>query len=154
MALREGAYALGATKLQVSTRIVVPAALSGIVASFVLGDLARGRRDDDRRYRRRPAAELTLDPPRRSQTMTAFIAQIGLGDVPTGTIEYKTIFAVGADAVRGDAGDEPDQRSGSCASTGRSTSERRSRDAARRRRSRSSDVSGALFKGAAARLAR
>ena len=57
MALREGAYALGASKLQVATKVVVPAALSGIVASFVLGDLARDRRDDDRADRRRRHAE-------------------------------------------------------------------------------------------------
>jgi phosphate transport system permease protein len=93
--LRDGAYALGSTKLQVSTRIVVPAAISGIVASFVLaisraiGEtmivlIAAGQR---------PA--LTFDPREAIETMTAFIAATGAGDVPTGSIEYKTIFAVG-----------------------------------------------------------
>ena len=52
--LREGAYALASTKMQVATRVVVPAALSGIVAAFVLGRLPRARRDDDRHDRRRP----------------------------------------------------------------------------------------------------
>ena len=94
--LRDGAYALGSTKLQVATRIVVPAAVSGIVASFVLaisraiGEtmivlIAMGQQ-----------AKLTFDPRAAAEAMTAFIAATGAGDVPTGSIEYKTIFAVGA----------------------------------------------------------
>ena len=94
--LRDGAYALGSTKLQVATRIVVPAAVSGIVASFVLaisraiGEtmivlIAMGQQ-----------AKLTFDPREAAEAMTAFIAATGAGDVPTGSIEYKTIFAVGA----------------------------------------------------------
>lgn len=94
--LREGGYALGGSKLQVSTRVVVPAALSGIVASFVLGFsraigetvivlLAAGA-----------IANLTFDPRESVQTMTAFIAGTGSGDIATGTITYKTIFAVGS----------------------------------------------------------
>jgi phosphate transport system permease protein len=93
--LRDGAYALGSTRLQVSTRIVVPAAISGIVASYVLaisravGEtmialLAAGQ-----------LAQFTFDPREQVETMTAFIAATGAGDVPTGSIEYKTIFAVG-----------------------------------------------------------
>jgi phosphate transport system permease protein len=93
--LRDGAYALGSRKLQVSTRIVVPAAVSGIVASFVLaisravGEtmivlIAAGQQPN-----------LTFDPRRAMETMTAFIGATGNGDVPTGSIEYKTIFAVG-----------------------------------------------------------
>ena len=93
--LRDGAYALGSTKLQVSTRIVVPAAISGIVASYVLaisraiGEtmivlVAAGQQPN-----------LTFDPRQAIETMTAFIAATGSGDVPTGSIEYKTIFAVG-----------------------------------------------------------
>jgi phosphate transport system permease protein len=96
MALREGALALGSTKLQVSTRVVVPAALSGIVASFVLGIsralgetmivlIAGGSQPN-----------LSLNPYEAIQTMTAYIASVGIGDVPTGSIEYKTIFAVAA----------------------------------------------------------
>ncbi len=93
--LRDGGYALGADKLQVSTRIVVPAAISGIIASFVLafsravGEtmivlLAAGQ-----------LAQITFDPRKTIETMTAFIGATGNGDVPTGSIEYKTIFAVG-----------------------------------------------------------
>jgi phosphate transport system permease protein len=93
--LRDGAYALGSTKLQVSTRIVVPAAISGIVASYVLaisraiGEtmivlIAAGQQPN-----------LTFDPRQAIETMTAFIAATGSGDVPTGSLEYKTIFAVG-----------------------------------------------------------
>jgi phosphate transport system permease protein len=94
--LRDGAYALGSNKLQVSTRIVVPAAVSGIVAAFVLGIsraigetmialLAAGQQPN-----------LTFDPRQAVETMAAFIAATGAGDVPTGSLEYKTIFAVGA----------------------------------------------------------
>ena len=94
--LREGAYALGSTKVQVATRIVVPAAVSGIIASFVLaisravGEtmivlIAMGQQPN-----------LTFDPREAAEAMTAFIAATGAGDVPTGSIEYKTIFAVGA----------------------------------------------------------
>jgi phosphate transport system permease protein len=94
--LRDGAYALGSTRLQVSTLIVVPAAISGIVASFVLaisravGEtmivlIAAGGQPN-----------WTWNPLEAMQTMTAFIAATGQGDVPTGSIEYKTIFAVGA----------------------------------------------------------
>jgi phosphate transport system permease protein len=94
--LRDGAYALGSTRLQVSTLIVVPAAISGIIASFVLaisraiGEtmivlIAAGGQPN-----------WTWNPLDAVQTMTAFIAATGQGDVPTGSIEYKTIFAVGA----------------------------------------------------------
>jgi phosphate transport system permease protein len=94
--LRDGAYALGSTKLQVATRIVVPAAISGIVASFVLGLsravgetmivlIAMGQQPN-----------LTFDPREAAEAMTAFIAATGAGDIPTGSLEYKTIFAVGA----------------------------------------------------------
>jgi phosphate transport system permease protein len=94
--LRDGAYALGSTKLQVATRVVVPAAVSGIIASFVLaisravGEtmivlVAMGQQPN-----------LTFDPRLAAEAMTAFIAATGAGDVPTGSLEYKTIFAVGA----------------------------------------------------------
>ncbi|MGH3085515.1 MAG: phosphate ABC transporter permease subunit PstC [Gaiellaceae bacterium] len=94
--LRDGAYALGSTRVQVATRIVVPAAISGIIASFVLaisravGEtmivlIAAGGQPN-----------FTWNPLQAVQTMTAFIAATGQGDVPTGSIEYKTIFAVGA----------------------------------------------------------
>ncbi len=80
---------------EISTRVVVPAALSGIIAAFVLGHQPGGRRDDDRADRRRRHAALTLNPAEAMQTMTAFIGAAGLGDQSTGSIGYKTIFAVG-----------------------------------------------------------
>ena len=94
--LRDGAYALGSNRMQVAVRVVVPAAISGIIASFVLaisravGEtmivlIAAGGQPN-----------LTFNPLEAVQTMTAFIAATGQGDVPTGSIEYKTIFAVGA----------------------------------------------------------
>ncbi len=93
--LRAGGYALGASRLQVSTRVVVPAAISGIVASFVL---AVSRAIGETMIVLIAAGtlpQLTLDPRESVETMTAFIAATGIGDVPTGSVEYKTIFAVG-----------------------------------------------------------
>lgn len=94
--LREGAYALGATRMRVALRVVFPAALSGIAASIVLaisravGEtmivlIAAGN-----------TPNLTMNPAESIQAMTAFIGTTATGDVATGTIEYKTIFAVGA----------------------------------------------------------
>jgi phosphate transport system permease protein len=93
--LREGAYALGATRFEVATRTVVPAALSGIIASFILAvsraigetmivTIAAGGQ-----------ANLTLNPLRSVQTMTAYIAQTATGELAHGSVEYQTIFAVG-----------------------------------------------------------
>ena len=92
--LREAAYGLGATRLEVSTRVVVPAALSGIVSAFILAisraigetmlvTIAAGQ-----------TPHFTLNPFVPIETMTAYIVQVSLGDTPTGTLEYKTIFAV------------------------------------------------------------
>jgi phosphate transport system permease protein len=95
-ALREGAYALGAGRLQTIVRVVVPTALSGIAASVVL---AISRAVGETMIVAIAAGQqprLTLDPRVPVETMTAYIVQVGLGDTPTGTIEYKTIFAVGA----------------------------------------------------------
>lgn len=93
--LREGAFGLGASRLQVALRIVFPAALSGIVAALILGAsravgetvlvLVAGGQD----------ASLSLDPRDSHQTMAAFIASISRGDLPTGSTEYKTLFTVG-----------------------------------------------------------
>jgi phosphate transport system permease protein len=93
--LREAAYGLGATRVEVSTRVVVPAALSGIVASFILAisraigetmavTLAAGA-----------TPRMTLNFLESIQTMTAYIVQVSLGETPHGTLEYSTIFAVG-----------------------------------------------------------
>ncbi len=95
VSMREAAYGLGATKQEVATRVVVPAALSGIAAAFILAisravgetmivAVAAGQRP-----------VLTLDPRGPIQTMTAYIVQISLGDIPVYTLDYKTLFAVG-----------------------------------------------------------
>ncbi|CAD6490208.1 MAG: Binding-protein-dependent transport system innermembrane component [Candidatus Argoarchaeum ethanivorans] len=93
--LREGAYALGATKYEVTTRVVLPSALSGILASFILAisraigetmavTLAAGA-----------TPNITLNIFESIQTMTAYIVQVSLGDTPAGSIAYKSIFAIG-----------------------------------------------------------
>lgn len=95
-ALREGALALGATKLETSLKVVVPAALSGIVASVVLSlsraigetmivTLAAGA-----------TPKMALNPLESIQTMTAYIVQISHGDAPFGSVEYLSLYAVGA----------------------------------------------------------
>ncbi|HAZ09547.1 MAG TPA: phosphate ABC transporter permease subunit PstC [Candidatus Omnitrophica bacterium] len=95
MGLREGAYAVGSNRLQVSFRIVLPAALSGIIAAFILAvsraigetmivAIAAGQQP-----------KLTLNPLVPVETITAYIVQISLGDTPHGTLEYRTIFACG-----------------------------------------------------------
>jgi phosphate transport system permease protein len=94
--LREGALALGSTRLQVSTRVVVPAALSGIVASFVLGVSRAVGETMIVLIAAGGTPNLSLNPSEGMQTMTAFIAAAGLGDQPTGSTGYKTIFAVGS----------------------------------------------------------
>ncbi|MBA2304525.1 MAG: phosphate ABC transporter permease subunit PstC [Acidobacteria bacterium] len=93
--LREGAYALGATRLQTSLRVVVPAAFSGISAATVL---AASRAIGETMIVAIAAGQqprLTLDPRVPVETMTAYIVQVSLGDTPAGTLEYRTIFAVG-----------------------------------------------------------
>ncbi len=93
--LREGSFGLGANRFQVATRVVVPAAVSGIAASFVL---AISRAIGETTIVLIAAGQLprmSLHPGDSVQTMTAFIAGTGAGDVPVGSIEYKTIFAVG-----------------------------------------------------------
>ncbi len=95
-ALRQGGFAMGATKYEVATQVLLPAALSGVLASFILAlsraigetmavTLAAGG-----------SPKLTLNPFTSVETMTAYIVQISLGDTPAGSIEYQTIFAVGA----------------------------------------------------------
>jgi phosphate transport system permease protein len=93
--LRQGSYGLGASKYQTSTRVIVPAAISGIIASFVL---AISRAVGETMIVAIGAGlmpTMTVDPRLQTETMTAFIAATGIGDVATGTIAYKTIFAVG-----------------------------------------------------------
>lgn len=94
-ALREGAYGLGATRFEVATKVVVPSALSGVLASFILAisravgetmavSIAAGN-----------TPRLTLNPLESIQTMTAYIVQASLGDTPQGTIAFESLFAVG-----------------------------------------------------------
>jgi len=93
--LREGSYALGATRMQTSLRVVVPAAFSGITAAFIL---AISRAIGETMIVAIAAGQqprLTFDPTVPVETMTAYIVQISLGDTPQGTLEYRTIFAVG-----------------------------------------------------------
>lgn len=93
--LREGSFGLGATRLQTSLRVVFPAALSGIVAAIVLGAsravgetmivlIAAGQ-----------IAQITADVREPSFTMTSYIASVAKGDLATGSVQYKTVFAVG-----------------------------------------------------------
>jgi len=94
-ALREGAYALGATKLEVSTRTVLPAALSGIVASFILAVSRALGETMIVAIAAGATPNLTLNPLQSVQTMTAYIVQVSQGEVAFGSVEYRTIFAVG-----------------------------------------------------------
>ncbi len=93
--LRQAAYALGATRLEVAMRVTVPAAISGIVAAFILAisraigetmlvTIAAGA-----------TPKMTFNPLESIQTMTAFIVQLSLGETSHGSLEYNTIFAVG-----------------------------------------------------------
>ena len=95
MALREGSYALGATRLQTALQIVIPAAVSGIASAYILGiaravgetmilSIAAGMQPN-----------LTWDPREPAATITAFIVQVALGDLPHGSVGYQTIFAAG-----------------------------------------------------------
>ena len=95
MHIREGSYAMGATKFQTAFKVVIPAAFSGIAAAFIVGisraigetmvvAIAAGMMPN-----------LTFNPIEPIQTLTAYIVGISLGDVPHGTLEYKTIFAAG-----------------------------------------------------------
>lgn len=93
--LRQAAFGMGSTKLQTAFRVMVPAASSGIIVSVILAlsraigetmivTIAAGQNP-----------EFTLDPTVPIQTITAYIVQVSSGDVPYGTVEYKTIFAAG-----------------------------------------------------------
>lgn len=93
--MREGSYAMGATRMQTALRVVVPAATSGIVAAYILGisrafgetmvvAVAAGQQPN-----------FTWDPREPGATITAFIVQVALGDLPHGSLEYQSIFAVG-----------------------------------------------------------
>ena len=95
MSLREASYAMGATRLQTATRVVVPAAFSGLASAYILGisravgetmilAIAAGMQPN-----------LTFNPLEPAATITAYIVQVALGDLPHGSIAYQTIFAAG-----------------------------------------------------------
>jgi phosphate transport system permease protein len=93
--LRESAYALGATRMQTTLRVVVPAAFSGITAAFIL---AMSRAIGETMIVAIAAGQqprLTANPLVPVETMTTYIVQVSMGDTPAGTLEYRTIFAVG-----------------------------------------------------------
>ena len=94
--VKNGAYAMGATKFEVIRKIVIPASLSGIISSFILAisraigetmivAIAAGAKP-----------QMTLNPLESIQTMTGYMVSVAMGDISFGSIEYKTIFAVGA----------------------------------------------------------
>jgi phosphate transport system permease protein len=93
--MREGSYAMGATRLQTALRVVVPGAFSGLAAAFILGisravgetmvvAIAAGMQPN-----------FTFDPREQAATITAYIVQVSLGDLPHGSIGYQSIFAAG-----------------------------------------------------------
>ena len=95
MHLREGSYAMGATRLQTALRVILPAAMSGVVAAFILGisravgetmvvAVAAGQQPN-----------FTFDPREPAATITAYIVQVAMGDLPHGSIGYQSIFAAG-----------------------------------------------------------
>ena len=93
--LREAGYALGSSRLQVAFRVVIPSAFSGIAAAFLL---AVSRAVGETMIVAIAAGQqprLTLNPLVPLETMTAYIVQVSMGDTPAGTLEYRTIFAVG-----------------------------------------------------------
>lgn len=93
--LREGSYAMGATRFQTAFRVIIPAAFSGITSAYILGvsraigetmvvAIAAGMQPN-----------VTLNPTQPAETITAFIVQVSLGDLPHGTIGYQAIYAAG-----------------------------------------------------------
>lgn len=95
MSMREGSYAMGATRFQTAIRVVTPAAISGIIAAYILGisravgetmvvAIAAGQQPN-----------FTFDPMEGAATITAYIVQVAMGDLPHGSIGYQSIFAAG-----------------------------------------------------------
>lgn len=95
MALREGSFAMGATRLQTALRVVFPAAISGIAAAYILGVSRAVGETMILAVAAGMQPNLTFDPTEPAATITAFIVQVALGDLPHGSIGYQTIFAAG-----------------------------------------------------------
>jgi len=95
MSLREGSYAVGATRFQTATRVVVPAAFSGIASAYILGISRAVGETMILAVAAGMQPNLTFNPLEPAATITAFIVQVALGDLPHGSVGYQTIFAAG-----------------------------------------------------------
>ena len=95
MALREGSYAMGATRFQTALRVVTPAAFSGIAAAYILGISRAVGETMILAVAAGMQPNLTWNPLEPAATITAYIVQVALGDLPHGSIGYQTIFAAG-----------------------------------------------------------
>ncbi len=95
MHIREGSYAMGATRVQTSLWVVTPAALSGIIAAYILGISRAVGETMIVAVAAGTQPNLTWNPMEGAATITAYIVQVSLGDLPHGTLEYQSIFAVG-----------------------------------------------------------
>lgn len=95
MALREGSYATGATRLQTALRVVVPSATSGIASAYILGVSRAVGETMILAVAAGMQPNLTFNPTEPGATITSFIVQVALGDLPHGSIAYQTIFAAG-----------------------------------------------------------
>jgi len=93
--LREAAYGLGSTRLEVALRVVFPAALSGIIAAILLAIARVVGETMIVAVAAGSTPNLTLDPLSPVQTMTGFMLQVGLGDTERGSVDYQALFAVG-----------------------------------------------------------
>ena len=95
MSLREGSYAMGATRLQTALRTVVPAATSGIASAYILGISRAVGETMILAVAAGMQPNLTFNPAEPGATITSYIVQVALGDLPHGSIGYQTIFAAG-----------------------------------------------------------
>ncbi|OIN92372.1 MAG: phosphate ABC transporter permease subunit PstC [Comamonadaceae bacterium CG1_02_60_18] len=95
MSLREGAYAMGSTRFQTAMRVVVPASISGIASAYILGISRAVGETMILAVAAGMQPNLTLNPLEPAATVTSFIVQVALGDLPHGSIGYQTIFAAG-----------------------------------------------------------
>lgn len=95
MALREGSFAMGGTRLQTATRVVFPAAISGVAAAYILGISRAVGETMILAVAAGMQPNLTFNPLEPAATITSFIVQVALGDLPHGSIGYQTIFAAG-----------------------------------------------------------
>lgn len=95
MALREGSYAMGATRLQTALRVVLPAAISGIAAAYILAIARAVGETMILAIAAGMQPNLVWNPLEPAATITSFIVQVALGDLPHGSVGYNTIFAAG-----------------------------------------------------------